>query len=64
MDPSLFTVSVDGIFLAHSVLNGAEADNLKVTAGTNVIQADGHQYQILKSSDTWTICCLQVTSLS
>ena len=64
MDPSLFTVSVDGIFLAHSVLNGAEADNLKVTAGTNVIQADGHQYEILKSSDTWTICCLQVTSLS
>ena len=48
MDPSLFTVSVDGIFLAHSVLNDAEADNLKVTAGTNVIQADGHQYEILK----------------
>ena len=64
MDTSLFPVSVDGIFLVHSVLNGGEVDNLKVTAGTNVIQADGHQYEILKNDDTWTICCLKVTSLA
>ena len=64
MDTSLFPVSVDGIFLVHSVLNGGEVDNLKVTAGTNLIQADGHQYEILKNDDTWTICCLKVTSLA
>ena len=64
MDTSLFPVSVDGIFLVHSVLNGGEVDNLKVTAGTNIIQADGHQYEILKNNDTWTICCLKVTSLA
>lgn len=63
MDPALFGDEITGVFLGHSVLNGGEADNLKVTAGTNVIQAGGYQYEILKNSDTWNICCLKVTAL-
>ena len=64
MDPALFPISVDGVFLVHSVLNGAEVDNLKVTPGTNVIKAGGHQYEILCNGDTWTICCLKVTTVT
>ena len=64
VEPSLFGDAIEGVFLAHSVLNGGELDNMKITAGTNVIQAGGYEYKILKNSDTWTICCLQVTAVA
>ena len=64
VEPSLFGEQVEGVFLAHSVFNGGEVDNMKITAGTNVIQAGGYEYKILKNSDTWTICCLQVTAIT
>ena len=64
VEPSLFGDQIAGIFLAHSVMNGGEVDNMKITAGTSVIQTSLFEYKILKNSDTWTICCLQVTALS
>ena len=64
MDPALFPVSVDGIFLVHSVLNGAEVDNMKITAGNGQFSVGGHQYEILKSGDTWDICCLKVSAVA
>lgn len=64
VEPSLFGEQIEGVFLAHSVFNGGEVDNMKITAGTNVIQAGGYEYKILKNSDTWTICCLQVTAIT
>ena len=64
VEPSLFGEQIEGIFIAHSVLNGGEVDNMKITAGTSVIQSGGYEYKILKNSDTWTICCLQVTAIA
>ena len=64
MDPASFPVSVDGIFLVHSVFNGAEADNMKITAGNGQFTVGGHQYEILKSGDTWDICCLKVSAVA
>ena len=63
VEPSLFGDAIAGVFLSHSVLNGGELDNMKVTAGTSVIRTSLFEYKILKNSDTWTICCLQVTAL-
>jgi hypothetical protein len=64
VEPSLFGDAIAGIFLSHSVMNGGELDNMKITAGTNVIQTSLFEYKILKNDDTWTICCLQVTALN
>ncbi len=64
VEPSLFGDTIAGIFLSHSVMNGGELDNMKITAGTNVIQTSLFEYKILKNDDTWTICCLQVTALN
>ena len=64
VEPSLFGEQIAGVFIAHSVFNGGELDNMKITAGTSVIRTSLFEYKILKNSDTWTICCLQVTALA
>ena len=64
VEPSLFGEQIAGVFIAHSVFNGGELDNMKITAGTSVIKTSLFEYKILKNSDTWTICCLQVTALA
>ena len=58
-----FVETVPVVFLIHTQLNGASADNMKIDAGETTFTIGQYNYSILKNSDTWTIACLQIQAV-